>query len=95
MVDIIIKYFFQNDIDTGFNHLFLNKSKYNVTTVQEIKEFMLSKNLIQKNCYLRFKDYINGEFCWVDIMNDEAPLPFNNKREVEVKVLRVPYDAIS
>lgn len=89
-MNLIIKYHFQNTKDPLTNHLILKNKK--LSTVKDLTEFMLKKNLIQKNNYLRFKDYMDGIYCWVDIKNNLAPLPINNKKEVEIKILVLPYN---
>lgn len=91
MADLIVKYIFQNEKDTTYNHILLNSKKYRLVTVKDITSLMLSHDLIDSCCYLRFKDYMDDQFCWVDIRNDMAPFPINRNGEVEIKILRVPY----
>ena len=91
-MSLIIKYHYQNKIDKSQNHLILKSQK--LSTVKDLTEFMLKKNLIEENNYLRFKDYMDGIYCWVDIKNNLAPLPINNKKEVEIKILVLPYKII-
>lgn len=91
MSDIIIKYFFQNSKDREPNHLILSTKKYHLITIRDIVSVMLHHRLIDRHCYMRFKDYMDDQLCWVDIRNDNAPFPINKNSEVEIKILRVPY----
>ena len=91
MTDLIIKYVFQNEKDTTPNHILINSKKHKLVTVRDIISLMLTHELIDAHCYLRFKDYMDDQLCWVDIRNDMAPFPINKNAEVEIKILRVPY----
>lgn len=91
MTDLIIKYFFQNEKDTTPNHIILNTKKQKLANIKDIISLMLTHDLIDANCYLRFKDFMDDQLCWVDIRNYMAPYPINRNNEVEIKILRVPY----
>jgi len=99
MVAIACKYFIQNEAtenDTTASNLFMLSRKYNsgekIKFKDVVAEFPLH-NIDGSNYHLRFQTYLPetpNSPIWVDILNEEASVPFAEPGVVRIKALKLP-----
>lgn len=59
------------------NHLLVDLRKNDIFDIKDLKSFLLKHKIVSKNCYLRFKEYIDKAYSWIDITSDSSPYPVN------------------